>query len=186
MEDRALVASIDLTGMTWPDGLTTIGKIALQNSLAPMSQPGFNLPKFHPIQGRVTLDGKPLVGARVAFHRTDKEASRVFAATSNAEGYYEILAPYSPRIYQGAPVGHYKVTVIKVADPELTEKEFDEKYLRAVEAVREGAEPVSLDDPAYLVDKRYTSGQTTPFEVEVEEGRNSFDFNLTSKPAPNN
>ena len=186
MEDDALVAALDLKVITWTSSLATIAEATMQNSLTPLNQSALNLPKFHPVQGRVTLDGKPLAGARVALHRIDGEASRVFAATSNSQGNYQIEALYSTGTYPGAPRGMYKVTVVKVAAAELSEEEFDRKYQTTIEAVREAGEPISLDDPAYLVDKRYISLQTTPFEFEVQEGRNAFDLKLTSKPSPDN
>ncbi len=186
MEDSTLVASADLNGTTWAKGLATIAEASLQGSLTPLDQSALNLPEFHPVGGRVTLDGKPLAGARVALQQIEGQASRVFAATSDSQGTYQIQAAYSTGTYQGAPIGRYKVTVIKVALAELSEEEFDKKYQAAIETVRETGEPVSLDDPAYLVDKRYTSGGTTPFEIEVKEGRNTFDFKLTSTPTPDN
>ena len=73
-----------------------------------------------------------------------------------------------------------------MAAAELNEEEFDQQYQAKVETLSESGEPVSLDDPAYLVDERYTSGVTTPFKIEVKEGRNTFDFKLTSKPSPDN
>ena len=186
MEDDALVAALDLKGITWTSSLATIVEATLQSSLAPLNQSALNLPEFYPVQGRITLDGKPLAGARVALHRVDEGASRVFAATSDAQGNYQIQALYSTGKYPGAPLGRYKVTVIKVAAAELSEEEFDSKYQTAVEATTEGGEPAGLDDPAYLVDKQYISTETTPFEVEVQEGRNAFNLTLTSKPSPEN
>ena len=188
MEDSTLVASVNLKGTTWPDGLATIAEASLQGSLEPLNQSALKLPKLHPVQGRVTLDGKPLAGARVALHQVDgeREASRVFAATSDSQGNYQIAVVYSTGTYPGAPIGGYKVTVIKVADAELSEEEFDQKYQNTLESLKEDGEPVGLDNPAYLVDERYTSVRTTPLQLDVQEGRNSFDLELTSKPSPNN
>ena len=186
MQDDALVASLDLTGTTWTKSLATIAEVAVQGLLPSLNQSALNLPTFHPVQGRVTLDGKPLAGARVALHQVDREASRVFTATSDAQGKYQIQALYSTGKYPGAPRGKYKVTVIKVAAAELSEEEFDSKYQATVEATTEDGEPASLDDPAYLVSERYISTQTTPLEIEVREGRNAFNLELTSKPSPEN
>ena len=186
MQDDALVASLDLNGTTWTKSLATIAEVAVQGLLPSLNQSALNLPTFHPVQGRVTLDGKPLAGARVALHQVDREASRVFTATSDAQGKYQIQALYSTGKYPGAPRGKYKVTVIKVAAAELSEEEFDSKYQATVEATTEDGEPASLDDPAYLVSERYISTQTTPLEIEVREGRNAFNLELTSKPSPEN
>jgi len=193
MEDSTLVASVNLEGTTWPDGLATIAEASLQGSLEPLNQSALKLPKLHPVQGRVTLDGKPLAGARVALHQVDgeREASRVFTATTDSQGNYQIEAVYSTGTYPGAPIGGYKVTVIKVADAELSEEEFDQKYQNTLESLKEGGEPVSLDNPAYLVDERYTSVQTTPLQLDVRRSEvprksSDFDLELTSKPSPEN
>ena len=204
MADSTLVASVNLEGTTWPDGLATIAEASLQGSLEPLNQSALKLPKLHPVQGRVTLDGKPLAGARVALHQIEgesrfneagrdgkREASRVFTATSDSQGNYQIEAVYSTGTYPGAPIGGYKVTVIKVADAELSEEEFDQKYQNTLESLKEGGEPVSLDNPAYLVDERYTSVQTTPLQLDVRRSEvprrsSDFDLELTSKPSPEN
>jgi len=188
MQDDALVASLDVNGTTWNKSLATIAEVAVQGLLPSLNQSALNLPTFHPVQGRVTLDGKPLAGARVALHQVDGQASRVFTATSDSQGKYQIQALYSTGKYPGAPRGRYKVTVIKVAAAELSEEEFDRQYQKTIEATSEGGVPdqAGLDEPAYLVSARYSSIQSTPFEIEVRAGPNAFNLELTSKPSPEN
>ncbi|MFP6620006.1 MAG: carboxypeptidase-like regulatory domain-containing protein [Pirellulaceae bacterium] len=152
------------------------------------------IPDLHLVQGKVTLDGKPLAGARVALHRIESGASRVFAATTNTEGFYNIQALYTSGEFSGARAGRYKVTVIKVSPSELSDEEFDRKYQQQIEATTIEAKPVARPAPAYLVNPQYVSVLTTPFEVEVradapivldgdsEERINVHNFSLTSEP----
>jgi len=162
--------------------------------LEPDEQGVLKIPDLHLVQGKVTLDGKPLADARVALHGIDPGASRVFAATTNSEGFYDIQALYTSGEFSGAPAGRYKVTVIKVSPSELSDEEFARKYQQQIEATTIEAKPVARPAPAYLVNPQYVSVHTTPFEIEVradapievtgenEERVNRHNFSLTSEP----
>ena len=140
------------------------------------------IPELHVVQGKVTLDGKPLADARVALHRSEPGASRVFAANTNAEGIYNIKALYTHGEFIGAPAGRYKVTVIKVSPSELNDEEFARQFQQEIEAgAVEGNSP-RTSNPPYLVNPQYVSTITTPFEIEVQAGNNKHDFSLTSDP----
>ncbi|MDE0736030.1 MAG: carboxypeptidase-like regulatory domain-containing protein, partial [Pirellulaceae bacterium] len=162
--------------------------------LEPDEQGVLKIPDMHLVQGKVTLDGKPLAGARVALHRIDPGASRVFAATTNTEGFYNIQALYTSGEFSGAPAGRYKVTVIKVSPSELSDEEFARKYQQQIEAATSEEKPSTRPAPPYLVNPQYVSTLTTPFEIEVradapivldgdsEERINVHNFSLTSEP----
>ena len=141
------------------------------------------IPELHVVQGKVTIDGKPLADARVALHRSEPGASRVFAANTNAEGIYNIKALYTRGEFTGAPAGRYKVTVIKVSPSELSDEEFARQYQQRIESgAVEGNSPSERSNPPYLVNPQYVSTITTPFEIEVQAGNNKHDFSLTSDP----
>jgi len=141
------------------------------------------IPELHVVQGKVTIDGKPLADARVALHRSEPGASRVFAANTNAEGIYNIKALYTGGEFTGAPAGRYKVTVIKVSPSELSDEEFARQYQQKIESgTVEGNSPPERSNPPYLVNPQYVSVMTTPFEIVVQAGNNKHDFSLTNEP----
>ena len=141
-----------------------------------------NIPDLHVVQGKVTLDGKPLADARVALHRSGPGASRVFAANTNSEGVYNIQALYTSGEFTGAPAGRYKVTIIKVAPSELSDEEFARRYQQTIETATVEGKPSTRPAPPYLVNPQYVSALTTPFEIEVRTGNNRHNFSLTSEP----
>jgi hypothetical protein len=77
-----------------------------------------------PVEGVVTLDGKPLVGVTVALERMDGPAeNRLFAGETDAQGRYAVH-PFE-KSATGAPPGEYRVMITSVkASPgadEMTE-----------------------------------------------------------------
>ena len=138
------------------------------------------IPTLHPVRGQVSYDGSPLSTARVALSPIDAGASRVFAATTDERGNYKIQAHYSSGSFSGAPVGRYKVLVIKIASSELSDEEFERQYQKAVEKLPEG-EIVSEElEPSHLLNPKFSNLSTTPLTVEVREGENTFTLDLKS------
>ena len=69
-----------------------------------------------PVEGVVTLDGKPLASATVTLRRTDGAASEgIYLAETDAEGKYRLAHVHggSP----GAPSGNYSVFIKSVKPP---------------------------------------------------------------------
>ena len=68
---------------------------------------------FVPVEGVVTLDGRPLVGATVALERTEgPPEKRLFAGETDAEGRY-VIRPFE-KSGIGAPPGEYRVMITSV------------------------------------------------------------------------
>jgi hypothetical protein len=122
-----------------------------------------NKPKnVHPVSGQVLLDGRPVPGAMVVFHRvgeTNPEAARPYGQT-DPEGRFSVqtyLGGDAHVMNEGAPTGSYKVVVIE-APREAIGEEGEE------DSPRKGR-PARL--PA-----RYANPETSGLTVTVNEGRN--------------
>jgi 5-hydroxyisourate hydrolase-like protein (transthyretin family) len=111
----------------------------------------------HPVDGPVTLDGKPVAGATVTFYRlepdTEKYAS-VCDGRTDEQGRYKITT-YSR--FDGAPVGKYTLTVVKVERP--------------------------ADGGAgkHVLPKDYAAPTTSGLRFEVKAGSQTFDVDLKAK-----
>ncbi len=69
-----------------------------------------------PVEGTVTLDGKPLVGATVALERTDLAGNKqLFAGDTDATGRYAIK-PFGQSA-TGAIPGEYRIMITSVKAP---------------------------------------------------------------------
>lgn len=108
-------------------------------------------PKLGTVSGKVTLDGAPLAGAFVRYYPTTGRAS---GGVTDEEGNYELVFI---RDEMGAVLGKHVVRI-------TTRNEDDDPF------GTQGSEKV----PA-----RYNKEST--LEVTVEEGDNTFDFDLESK-----
>ncbi len=71
-----------------------------------------------PVEGKVTLDGKPLSGASVVFAKTRVTSPGPFVAETDADGRYKLGPVGSPGT--GAAPGEYliQITTVKVEVPE--------------------------------------------------------------------
>jgi hypothetical protein len=66
-----------------------------------------------PVEGTLTLDDKPLVGATIALQHIDSEAEkRIFSADTDANGRY-VIKPFEDGS-TGAPPGEYRVMITSV------------------------------------------------------------------------
>lgn len=110
-------------------------------------------PELGEVTGTVTLDGKPLEGALVAFY---PEEGRTVGGTTDAEGFYEVM--YLQGV-KGTKVGPNKVEITTSLDPS------DEDWRPG-----KSAEKVP---PWYNV--------RTTLEANVEPGDNVIDFELTTE-----
>ena len=90
----------------------------------------------NPVTGKITYDGKPLVGARIRLEATSGTASRVYACDSKEGGTFDIEATYSTATLKGAPVGSYKVLVGKFKK---------EKHLESVYQSASGAHGLPVE-----------------------------------------
>jgi hypothetical protein len=113
-----------------------------------------------PVQGRVTLDGKPLADAGVMFLPQDKGPSA--NGTTDSEGRFELMTVNSI----GATRGIHPVVIAK------------RKYV----PIKPGEEPVPAGVRAeWYSPKKYANPSTSGLTAEVGDGDNEFHFELSSK-----
>lgn len=122
-------------------------------------------PEVFPAGGLVTLDGKPLEGARLSFEHE--------AATYWAEGRTDASGRYALMTFSGtdgALPGNYFVAITKYEDPATVP-----------EKIREVPNYV----PKNLLPARYATAKTSGLSATVEPrrdaGANRFDFKLVSQ-----
>jgi len=139
----------------------------------------------HPVNGKITYDGKPLAGARIRLEATDG-ASRVYACDSKADGTFEIEAVYATETKKGAPVGKYKVLVGKFekdtsaateTDPDADEAAELELIEQQTESGEDVVEAVSVKNQIH---EKFNYSSTTPLTVEVKAGVNNITIDLKS------
>jgi serine/threonine-protein phosphatase CPPED1 len=112
----------------------------------------------HAVEGKVTLDGKPLVGATVTFYRFNKDTEKynsICDGRSDEKGRFQMTTYFR---FDGAPAGEFAVTVAKG------------------EAFDEDGEPVKNVLPA-----KYGTAAKTPLKVTIKEGTNDINLDLASK-----
>lgn len=119
----------------------------------------------HPVQGQVTLDGKPVANATIVFKPVDGSKFKWREqpqAKSDAEGRFTV---FTYEANDGAPTGDYKVGIAILADAE-----------------EEGSDQVRRDKSVPKIPARYgdaaTSGLTATVEAKPTE---LAPFELTSR-----
>ena len=112
-----------------------------------------DMPEVAPVRGKVTLNGKPLIMAKIIF--APVEGGQSSEAVTNANGEYDLVYK---RDIMGAKVGKHKVMITTFELPEVTD---DGKVL--------GGKPE-------LVPPQFNSQTTLEKEVKPEE--NVIDFTL--------
>ena len=113
----------------------------------------------YPVTGTLTLDGKPLAGATVAFYRFNKETEKFNAISdglTDAAGRFQV-STYSR--FDGAPAGEFIVTVVK------TGKGYDDGETNA----------------KTLLPEQYATPKTTPLKVTIKAGTNDIALEVTAK-----
>jgi UDP-2,3-diacylglucosamine pyrophosphatase LpxH len=112
----------------------------------------------HPVEGKLTLDGKPLAGAMVTFHRLNMD-TKLYASVCNGrtdeKGRFQMTTYFR---FDGAPVGEFVVTVTKA------------------EGVDEEGNPVKNLLPA-----KYGTPGKSPLKMTIKDGTNDVNLELTSK-----
>ena len=124
-----------------------------------------------PVAGTVTLDGKPLPDAEVAFYLQGTAPTGYYgsAARTDAEGKYQLLTG----VAQGALPGNYKVTVSRITDSNggavKLEEGMDLEQLKMLGQAKESLPPNYTDLSQTVL--------TTTVEKEKSDGYN---FDLKS------
>jgi len=141
-------------------------------------------PKIVPVEGTVTLDGKPLAYKSLTFVPAEGTAGNGAGGFTNGEGKYSLLAFAfgATKDYNGCPPGQYRVVV---TEPTIPISEADFIPLSGDE--EEGDESVVAHAPARNPAKRnfpaiYTSSKTTPLLLEVSKTGGVISIELASPP----
>ena len=116
-----------------------------------------DIPELAPVTGTVRLDGAAFPGAIVYFHTQKEKGGRPAAATTDAEGRYELV--YLDGV-KGAHIG-----------------------LNKVEIVTEWPEGEPGEGESEKIPEKYNT--KTTLTAEVKDERNVFDFNLESEKPKN-
>jgi hypothetical protein len=121
-----------------------------------------------PVNGIVTLDGKPLDGATVTFY-PEGGGNRGFARTGT-DGRFVITGMKGE---EGLPPGQYKVTVSKLNVP--TGGEIDDPTSPAIGAVTEADIksdlPAIYSDPSKTILSYAVTGDGKPIEIQLDSKR---------------
>ena len=129
-------------------------------------------PDLAPAAGTVTLDGKPLEGARLVFYLQGKSVPGYMGssiATTDAAGKYELTTNGQP----GVAPGDYKVTIGQLLRKDGAPVE-PEEGMDITMLEMEGLAKQSL--PA-----KYSDFETSELSVKVEKGQGkNYDFQLES------
>ncbi len=126
-----------------------------------------NLPKLVPVEGTVTLDGKPLGGTSVTFIPTGTTRGNGAMGYTDAEGKYKLS---DPRGGEGSPAGEYRVTCNKLVMPDGTDFPMN-------------SDIPPMDSPAReVLPLIYSDMDETTLTFTVPEAGGTADFELKSQP----
>jgi hypothetical protein len=112
------------------------------------------------VEGVVRMDGQPLEGASVAFTPVEAKGELPAAGFTDSSGRF-VLSARGAGLGRGTTVGDYIVIVKKEVVPPGQEEALD---------------PVVELQTA----KQYLQKETSPLRATVKQGRNRFEFDLTS------
>jgi hypothetical protein len=125
--------------------------------------------KTEDVHGVITLDGKPLDGASIAFTPKDSNSNAIPAyAQADVNGFYK-LQTLLGRADAGTTEGEYIVTIKKTV--EVPSGRF---------IAKEDGSKEDTYETQYLTPKDYFDQSKTPFTATVTRGKNEFNFDLTS------
>lgn len=136
---------------------------------------------FATVSGVVTLNSKPVDGARITFHSTAEVEGKKqpsFSALTDSSGKYVIAGVAKD---PGIPPGLYKVTVIKLEGKgvDMSAEGMDQGQLEAM-ASDTGAS--AKGGPVNLLPKEYAAVATTKLSSTLDVGKNeNVNFDLKGK-----
>lgn len=133
-------------------------------------------PPLVPVNGRVTLDGKPLAGKTVKFIPDASTPGQGAGANTDASGNYALLAvrPGATRDVPGAPPGAYRVIVTEPMFPiDLPVQKADNP-----EPVAAIGLPAAGPKKGQTIPSVYGQAETTPLRVEVPKNGGVLDLQL--------
>jgi len=127
-------------------------------------------PKLYPATGTVTLDGKAVEGAEVAFV---SDTAPVATGTTDASGKFKLNTGGK----EGAAAGEYRVMVTKSSAPPS-----NMPANPTPEDMRKMAMDKTIPKPQPLLPIKYAAAQTTDLTATVTTDKAKNDFPLGLKP----
>jgi len=122
-----------------------------------------------PVNGTVTLDGKPIEWANLGFHPQDLETGRGGVGYTDRNGRFLGITLQGRR---GLYRGEYAVTISarvpadgKYPGPDATQEELDRGFAQARE----------------IFPRQYLSPETTPLKVKIDGSQGPLDFQVESE-----
>jgi hypothetical protein len=148
-KDKPLIANVMLDGIL-PSDL----------SVPDSEEKGVVVKKVatHPVEGKLTLDGKPFAGASVTFYRFNKNTEKYNAVCNGRTDEKGRFQMSTYRGFDGAPVGEFAVTVVKAR------------------GANEQGNPAKN-----LLPEKYSTAAMSPLKVAIKAGTNDVELDLTSK-----
>ena len=123
------------------------------------------------VEGTITLDGVPLVGATIGFSPIDGEGIPAVGKT-NETGKFILTATQGGEFGKGTMLGKYNVSVTK----EQLEREYTSQELQRMDA----GGPSPNIPVISIVPKKYNDPNNSGLTAEVVRGKNTFNFALES------
>lgn len=122
-----------------------------------------------PVQGTVTLDGKPIQDATVSFVPSD--GGRPALGTTDASGTYQLKGQDA----EGAKIGQNRVAIVAV---ETVGKLNTEKYQEGFGSLAGMGPGERQQRKRWIIPKPYSNPKTSGLTFTVEPGSNQADFAL--------
>lgn len=132
-----------------------------------------------PVEGQVTIDGKPITSGRIEFF---PESGRPAIGNIDSEGRYQ-LQTYEPG--DGAKPGNYRVAITSQLIPEEVPQYNsleDEMRGNVSEAAKAQRSVGSSSRMTWVVPKRYSNRTSSDLNAVVSKDAKNVDFQLTTKP----
>ena len=127
------------------------------------------LPPLQKVALQFNQEGTPCVGASVSLVPLDKSPWFVGGST-DANGSVQLKTHGK---YVGVPVGKYRITISKTEKADTAKRDTNERPPDMASMM------TPVVDSYHLIDPKYASRQSSPLEIEVVAGKNTFDpFNL--------
>ena len=142
-------------------------------------------PKLVQVNGKITLDGKPLPFKGIYFHpdRSAGTEGNGAGGFSDPEGKYYLVANVGGATAdkRGVQAGKYRVTVAEPVVP-ISAKDFAPQKQQSesdvpAPAIGFSSQPAKREIPAV-----YSSSELTPLSIEVPEKGGELNIELKSKP----
>lgn len=133
--------------------------------------PGCGESHYGMVRGVVTLDGKPMADATVAFVPKEVGVGRAAFGVTNADGVYELS---TLKAGDGVLIGDYHVTVTAV---DVIESSKTKKLAEEFGSIA-GDMPQPKPKESWRVPQRYSETESSGLKFSVAGGRNMADWAL--------